>query len=304
MHAADPPRRLCRRRSPHRVDARERLAEDERERVEVGRLAHLAPLALLGRHVGERAEHVAGASQHVLAGQAGAAEVGQLGGALRILWPVGNEHVLGLDVAVDHAARVRVGESVRERDADLEHLLVVEPARGDQLRERLAVDELGDQVERLADGTRLVQGDDRRVRQPRAGERLAARALAVSVQSQRDPLDGHLAVQQLVVGAPDHPEAAGAETLDEPVTSEHETTLGRARIPRDGARDACRGARALQGCRRDRRGAPGGAGDLPDRAVGVVRRTGADEGAQRLHRILRSPSVPSAPCRGHRERTL
>ena len=34
--------------------------------------------------------------------------------------PLGHQHVAGLDVAVDDAARVRVGERVGERDADLE----------------------------------------------------------------------------------------------------------------------------------------------------------------------------------------
>ena len=114
--ASDPARRRSRRRAAHRVDAAQRLVQHERQRVQVRGLAGLAAFALLGRHVGERAEHVAGARQHVLAAQLRAAEVGQLGhaaarrvrlsdGAVCVVW---DEHVLGLDVAVDHAARVRV----------------------------------------------------------------------------------------------------------------------------------------------------------------------------------------------------
>ena len=76
--APDAPRGRGRCRAAHRVDAAKRLVEHERERVEVGLLADLAALALLGSHVGERAEHVAGARQGVLAGEARAAEVGQL----------------------------------------------------------------------------------------------------------------------------------------------------------------------------------------------------------------------------------
>ena len=58
---------------------RSRLVQHERERIEVAGLAGLAPLALLGRHVCQRAEHVARARQHILAGQSRAAEIGQLG---------------------------------------------------------------------------------------------------------------------------------------------------------------------------------------------------------------------------------
>ena len=176
----------------HGVDAGERLVEDERQRVEVRLLADLASLALLGRHVGERAEHVAGARERVLADEAGAAEVGELGGGgerLRrrraILARVRDEHVLRLDVAMDHAARVSVLERAGEREADLQHLLVLELVRRDQPRERVAVDELGDQVERVIVGARLVQRDDRRVREPRRGERLAGRALAVAGRAEQ-----------------------------------------------------------------------------------------------------------------------
>src|ERR1035437_5281603 len=66
----------------------------------------------------------------------------------------------------------------------------------------------------------LVQGDDRRVRESRARQRLTAGALAVAVGAEPDPLDGHFAVQQLVVGPPDDPKATGAESLGESVAPE------------------------------------------------------------------------------------
>ena len=99
--------------------------------------------------------------------------------------------------------------------------------------EGLAVDELGDQIERVADRTRLVQRDDRGVGQPRAGERLAGRSAAVAVQAERDSLDGHLAVQQLVMSAPHHPKATGSETLEKLVATEHETVRQPGCIARD-----------------------------------------------------------------------
>ena len=58
-------------------------------------------LGLLGRHVGGRADHVAGARQRVAAEHARDAEVGQLGQPGRRRRALGNQHVRRLDVAVD-----------------------------------------------------------------------------------------------------------------------------------------------------------------------------------------------------------
>ena len=61
-----------------RVDAGERLVEDERERVQVGGRAGLATERLLGRHVRHRPDHVAGPGERVAAEHASDAEVGEL----------------------------------------------------------------------------------------------------------------------------------------------------------------------------------------------------------------------------------
>ncbi len=137
--------------------------------------------------------------------------VGAVGVALVV--GVGQQHVLRLDVTVDHAARVRMCECVAERDPDLEHLLVRERVGVDQLGERGALDEFGDQVEVVLVSARLVQRDDRRVGEARSGLRLARGALAILVGRQRDALDGDFAAQQLVVCAPHDPETAGAESF-------------------------------------------------------------------------------------------
>ena len=149
--APDPPDGGGGRRGADGVDAAERLVDDERQRVQVGLDPHRAALALLGRHVGERAEHIAGAGERLLADQRGAAEVCELGRReqrlrqLRsVLRGVRHEHVLRLDVAVDDPARVGMRERGGERSADLQDLLVRERLLGDQPRERVAVDELGD----------------------------------------------------------------------------------------------------------------------------------------------------------------
>ena len=69
---------------------------------------------------------------------------------------------------------------------------------------------------------RLVQRDDRRVRQARGRERLPRGTLAVAVGAERDTLDRDLAMQELVVRAPDDAEAAGAETFEQAVAIEHD----------------------------------------------------------------------------------
>ena len=165
----DAPHGRGRRGPAHGVDAAQRLVQHERQRVQVGLLCPPRDPRSARGHVGERAEHVAGASERFLADEARAAEVGQLGsrhqrlGRRVVLREVGHEHVLRLDVAVDHPARVGVARALGERQADLQDLFVLERLRGDQLGEGLAVDELRDQIEGVVDRARLVQRDDRRV---------------------------------------------------------------------------------------------------------------------------------------------
>ena len=176
---ADPAGRLGRVGAADGVDPGQRLVQDEGQRVEVRRLCGGLAFGLLGGHVGERPEDVAGAGEDVLAHQARAAEVGQLRGLGGLLAAVRYQHVLGLDVAVDDATGVGVGECAAEGDADLEHLAVGEAALGDQAPQRAALDELGDQEHRAVADARLVQGHYRGVGQAGADERLAHRPLAV-----------------------------------------------------------------------------------------------------------------------------
>ena len=88
-----------------RVLAAEALVQGQRQGVDVGGGPGPQPVGLLGRHVGERPEHVAGAGQGPLAGDPGDAEVDELRLAAR-----GDQDVLGLDVAVDDAVAVGVRE--------------------------------------------------------------------------------------------------------------------------------------------------------------------------------------------------
>ena len=223
QHRAEPAR--GRRGAPgaHRVDARQTFVEHERERVEVGALVDAVPVGLLRGHVGQRPDDVAGARQRRVARQVGDAEVGQLrrraGGARA----VGDDHVLGLDVAVDDAAAVRVLERVGEREADPQHVAVGQLALGGELVERAPAHELGHEVARVAVLARVEDRHDPGVVEPRGGQRLARRPLGRGARhpADRDHLDGDVAVEALVDRRVDRPEAPGAQPRPEAVAPQH-----------------------------------------------------------------------------------
>ena len=136
------------------------------------------------------------------------------------------------------------------------------------------------QIERALLGARLVQRDDRRVREPRRGERLAGRAVAVDGRAEMYALDRDLAAQQLVVRAPDDAEAAAAELLEQAVAPEHELVGVGSRVAAR-ARDAATRGRI--------------------RRLVVLAAGRLDEGLWRLHRLPRSPSTRPVPARGGRK---
>ena len=82
---ANPPGSGSRCDTAYGVDPGQCLVQDERQGVQVGRLPHLLSLALLGCHICERPQDVARPREHVLAGEACPAEVGQLGRAAESL---------------------------------------------------------------------------------------------------------------------------------------------------------------------------------------------------------------------------
>ena len=146
-------------------------------------------------------------------------EVGQLGGAEDALVRARADDVRRLDVAVDDAALVGVGERGAQRRADPQHVAVRQLAVAQQVGERRPLDELGDEVDGVLVAAGLVQRDDARVRQPRGGQRLAL-AAAVGVVADGDPLDGDVALEVLVAGAVDDAHPARAEPRAEPVAAE------------------------------------------------------------------------------------
>ena len=138
----------------------EELVEDAGEREDVAAAVDLLVAAgLLGAHVGRGAHHHAGRGQLLvhLAHRARDAEVGHQ-------HPIVLEHdVVGLDVPVDDALLVRVGERRGDRAADADHLLGGEGAfLLEPLPDVLTLDEghgEPEQLERCAAGGQRYRRD-------------------------------------------------------------------------------------------------------------------------------------------------
>ncbi len=171
-------------------------------------------------------------------GELGETEVENLGEA------VGRDHeVAGLQVAVNNAGGMRLGEpfgglrEVAEESAEVGPLLVNEAAQG------LAADHLHrDVVQRLRVGRArrahrvapdLVDGDDVGVAQLRRRPGLeleAPDAVFVAHQVEGEDLERDVAPQRLVLGQVDLAHAARAEWRDDPVVGD--LVLGVQRLPR------------------------------------------------------------------------
>jgi hypothetical protein len=222
----------------HAAGRREVLAEHVAARAAGDRFAG-------GQHVArDRSLGVVGACLG-LAG-AGEAEVHDADAAV-----VADEHVAGLEVAVDHAGGVGGGESVAggdERGDDLtpRSWRVAEPGA-----EGLAVDELHGEEHAMVDGADVVDRDDVGVGEPGEGLGLAEHAgLTAGVAGARQhDLEGDAAIELGVVGGVDHAHAAGAERIEQDVAAEH-GALGegglRGSSPRAARRPAGDGRRRLR----------------------------------------------------------
>jgi hypothetical protein len=197
--------------------------EEERraERVDVGALVErgrAGALGLLGRHVGRRPEHDARLREPFGAGVAREAEVEEDRHA------VGREdHVVGLQVAVEDPVPVDLLDREGEVAHDLGGAAWLERLLAHGLSERLALDEIGDEVVAAVLGAvERVDHDDRRMPYAREEARLAPEALelagrgaVVEDQLEREPARG-LGMADLV----DDAHAAAAELADDLVGSD------------------------------------------------------------------------------------
>ena len=132
-----------------------------------------------------------------------------------------HDDVLGLDVAVDDAALVGVGERLADVGAELGDLAVRDIPVGRQLGERRALDELAHEE---APGRRAPSSYSVTI----AGwlRRAAAWASRSTrpASAPRDLLDGDLALEALVEGAVDRSHATRADALEEAEAIHHHLT--------------------------------------------------------------------------------
>jgi hypothetical protein len=204
---------------------RQELEQDRAERVDVGRGRDLAALDLLGRHVRRRADEPVAGDSGALA-EARDPEVGD-----RDTPGLADEDVVGLEVAVQHAAGVRRRHARGDRAHDPQRLGERRRSVGDELRERLPVDVLHRQEVIVAVLAEVERPHDIAVRH-------AARELYLGAEPLEHPGQiGELAAQQLqrydlvelgVARAVHAPHAAGADQ-PEYLVAAGEQARGRAR---------------------------------------------------------------------------
>jgi hypothetical protein len=157
--------------------AREALIDDASERIHVGGGRQILSADLLGRHVVERSERLAGTGQQAALEILCQSEIGDVGGAVGV-----EQHVAGLDVAMDHPASEEGVEAVGDLLAHRHDRLAAERPFALQLvPERAALDEALYEV-----GNALVLADvehrhDVRVLDLLGDRGLAHEALAIHV---------------------------------------------------------------------------------------------------------------------------
>ncbi len=201
-----------------RLLAGEELVEHGAEGEDVGAGIGLGPTHLLGGHVVRRAHHHARA-RHLRGADAGQPEVHDLHAAIRK-----DADVRGLEVTVDHALLVGVGQSLRDLLHHVELVPeVVEAPRRDQFLEVRPVQQLHGQIELALLAAEVEDGDDVGMVQGRGGLRLALEALhelVVGGVELGHRLDRDVTVERPVVGAIDVAHGSGADLGEDEVLAD------------------------------------------------------------------------------------
>ena len=192
--------------------------------VDVGAAVDLLAGRLLGAHVDRRADDEAGARHAVVRRRGDGArhpEVGHDGVAGE------DEHVGGLDVAVDHAVPVGVGQRVGDLAGDRQRLVDREPRLAPEpVAERLALDERHDVVEDAVGLARVVDREDVRV-----GE--AGRDLDLADEPLGAERGGDVAPEDLDRDAPVLPEVL--RQVDRRHSASADLALERIALPENGS---------------------------------------------------------------------
>ena len=213
------------------------LEGDDAQAVDVAAPVEVrVPDALLRRHVGRRAHDDAGlrlpGGLAAFAEELGDAAVEDLH-AVRVVRVVGEEDVLGLEIPVDDAALVRRVERQGELPRHAPRLLEAHRSCLEALRERVALEELHDQVVLAFRDAEIRDVDD--VRVPDVVDR--AGLVEEALDHVRDGtdgvaqhLDGGASPDDAVLGVVDGAHAAGAELRHDAPRSEM-TALEVGRVP-------------------------------------------------------------------------
>ena len=208
----------------------EHLVEGDAHRVDVGLGHHALALGLLGREIVGGAERLPGLREAQVGYALGDAEVGHLHPAV-----VGDEHVLGLDIAVDEAAAVGIFEARQYLGADRDGLLYRQGGvAGDELFEALPRYELHDDIVEVAVLAYVVDVDDVGMGEVGGCLGFAAEAchkLLVCGELVAQHFDRHDATQDVVAGFIDLGHASAAHHADEGVAAiQHATGIATASV--------------------------------------------------------------------------
>jgi hypothetical protein len=226
--------RLGGRVAPERPSSGEHLVQHDAEGEQIGARVDGLPAHLLGSHVANRTEDDAVAGDRGACFERARSIGGRRGTGQTEIENLdvpggGQEHVLRLEIAVHDALVVRGGQPAGDLRSDVDGFAGGERARRDSLAQRLALQQLGDDVEPARGGTALdghagvEDREDVRVRQrgDDPGFLLEARdALLILDERVRQDLDGDVAIEPCVAGTIDLAHAAGPEPADDVVATQ------------------------------------------------------------------------------------
>jgi hypothetical protein len=204
------------------MTAGERLPEDHADRPDVASFRRLLPGEPLGRDVRERPGDVADGGQRVCLVELCKPEVehpdGDVVGVL-------DQHVRGLDVAVDDSAPMRVREPIEHLGGDLDRPRVVDLLRAQNLAQRPAPHVLVGDVDMARVAAEVVGADAAFVAEPGRCLHLARRARCPLSLTWND-LERDLEPRLLVPGEPDRSRAPATERLEGSIAVENERSIG------------------------------------------------------------------------------
>ena len=202
-------------RRRERFHSDQHLVHDDADREEIASRRDIGALHLLGRHVVRRAEHRSDLRQGGVGGPSDA-EVGDFRLTVR-----GEKNVRRLDVAVNHAFRVRVRQTAKDVFADAQGVIERQRLRSfEPVAQRFALDPLrGEERDHIVLVSRLVQRHDVRMLHRAADFRLALQSLkelrgvafVFELLLDLNGFQRHTASDPAVARQVDHPHRAAAE---------------------------------------------------------------------------------------------